>query len=118
MNTYAIVGLAALVAHYLLSTAADVLNLRAMAVFSKAFSDKVGGTKVGGYLTTVLSNDKGEIVIPAIISGEIAKPKFSADTKTFLQLQKQRLLPNLLDVISEKPNDLKGILKGILGGKK
>jgi AsmA protein len=110
----------------------QTLNLRAMAVFSKAFSDKMGGTKVGGYLTTALSNEKGEIVIPALIGGTIQKPKFSPDAKTFLQLQKQRLLPGLLDKITggkpeptqpgqeaaPKQNGLKGILGGILGGKK
>jgi len=104
----------------------QTLNLRAMAVFSKAFSEKVGGTKIGGYLTTALANEKGEIVIPAIISGSMKKPSFTPDTKAFLQLQKQRLLPGLLDAISgkktgeeeSKPNSLKGILNGILGGKK
>jgi len=36
--------------------ATEALDLRAMAMFSKAFSDKIGGTKVGGYLTTALAN--------------------------------------------------------------
>ena len=104
----------------------QTLNLHSMAIFSKAFSDKVGGSKVGGFLTTALNNDKGEMVIPVIISGNIAKPKFSPDGKGFLQLQKQRILPGLLDALtgkktegdSSKPSGIKGILNGILGGKK
>jgi len=110
---------------------AQTLNLKAMAVFSKAFSDKVGGgTRIGGYLTTALSNDKGEIVIPVLISGNLTKPSFTPDAKTFLQLQTQRIVPGLLDAITgkktptepgkeePKPNSLKGILNGIFGGKK
>jgi hypothetical protein len=109
----------------------QTLDLRAMAVFSKAFSDKVGGTRIGGLLTTALANEKGEIVIPALISGDITKPKFYPDTKTFLQLQKQRLLPGLLDAITgkkdapaepgqepPKPGGLRGVLEGIFGGQK
>jgi hypothetical protein len=109
----------------------QVMNLKAMAVFSKAFSDQVGGgTRIGGYLTTALSNEKGEIVIPVLISGNMTKPTFMPDAKTFLQLQKQRILPGILDAISgkkppaepgkeePKPGGIKGILGGIFGGKK
>jgi hypothetical protein len=109
----------------------QTLNLKAMAVFSKEFSDKVGGTRIGGFLTTALANEKGEIVIPALISGDIKKPKFYPDTKTFLQLQKQRLLPGLWERITgkkeepaepgkepTKPGGVRGLLEGIFGGKK
>lgn len=108
----------------------QTLSLKAMAVFSKAFSDKVGGTRIGGYLTTALANDKGEIVIPALISGNMAKPSFTPDAKTFLQLQTKRIVPGLLDSITgkkapaepgkeePKPSGLKGVLDGIFGGKK
>jgi AsmA protein len=110
--------------------ASQKLNLKALAVFPKSFSDKIGGTKIGGYLTTALSNEKGEMVIPALISGNIAKPTFTPDAKTFLQLQKQRIVPGLLDAITgkkapaepgkeePKPSGLKGVLDGIFGGKK
>ena len=122
--------------------ATEALDLRAMAVFSKAFSDKVGGTKVGGYLTTVLSNSKGEIVIPAVIGGTFKQPKFAPDQQAFLRLQKERLLENpagaiggILDALSgkkkaepeagsttteEKPktNNLQDALRGLFGGGK
>jgi uncharacterized protein involved in outer membrane biogenesis len=109
---------------------AQTLNLKAMAVFSKAFSDKVGGTRIGGFLTTALSNEKGEIVIPVLISGDMRKPGFTPDARTFLQLQKQRILPGILDAITgrktptepgkeePKPGGIKGILDSIFGGKK
>jgi AsmA protein len=123
--------------------ATEAIDLKAMAIFSKAFSDKVGGTKVGGYLTTALSNSKGEIVIPATIKGTFKQPKFAPDSQTFLTLQKQRLLENpvgaiggILDAISgkkkpaepeagsttteEKPktNNLQDALRGLFGGGK
>ena len=80
-------------------------------MFSKAFSDKVGGTKVGGYLTTALANSKGEIVIPAIITGTFKQPKFAPDQQAFLKLQKERLLENPVGAIG-------GILDSITGKKK
>jgi AsmA protein len=91
--------------------ATEALDLRAMAMFSKAFSDKVGGTKVGGYLTTALSNSKGEIVIPAIITGTFKQPKFAPDQQAFLKLQKERLL-------DDPAGALGGILDAISGKKK
>jgi uncharacterized protein involved in outer membrane biogenesis len=122
---------------------AQTLNLRATAVFSKEFSDRVGGTSIGGFLTTALANEKGELVIPAIISGSTTNPKFAPDSRAFLQLQKNRLLPGLSNPrqaitgilgsltgkkeepdpnkppeATEKPTGLKGVLEGFLGGKK
>ena len=123
--------------------AAETLNLKLSAVLSKAFSDKVGGPQVAGYMRTALSNSAGELVIPAIVTGTFTQPRFAPDVQAFLQLQKQRLLPtfdNPAGALSgilgsltekekkngsqeqapaEKPADrIKGILGGILGGKK
>ena len=122
---------------------AETLNLKLSAVLSKAFSDKVGGPQVAGYMRTALSNSAGELVIPAIVTGTFTQPRFAPDVQAFLQLQKQRLLPtfdNPAGALSgilgsltekEKKNDsqeqapeqkpadrIKGILGGILGGKK
>ena len=91
--------------------ATEALDLRAMAIFSKAFSDKVGGTKVGGYLTTALANSKGEIVIPAIIQGTFKQPKFAPDQQAFLRLQRDRLLDDPAGAIG-------GILDALSGKKK
>jgi hypothetical protein len=110
-------------------------------VFSKEFSDKVGSSKVGGYMKTALSNDAGELVVPAIVTGTFKQPKFSPDLQAFAQLQKQRLLPSLQNPAGalsgllrglpskteegtqeqqkeQKANTVKGILGGLLGGKK
>jgi AsmA protein len=123
--------------------ATQQLDLRGAAIFSKGYSDKVGGTTIGGYLTTALSNDKGELVIPVIITGDMKKPKFLPDAQALLKMQRDRLLPglddprkalsNILDGLSgkkkteeqgskqgeqPKPNPLRDALEGIFGGKK
>jgi heat shock protein HslJ len=85
----------------------DALNMKLSAVFNKGFADKVGGTKVGGFLSTVLANPSGELVVPAIVTGTTKQPKFSPDLQAVAELQKQRLLPTLADP--------KSGLGGILG---
>lgn len=75
--------------------AAQTLNLKVSSVLSKEFTDKVGGTRVSGYLHTALSNTAGELVIPAIVTGTFKEPKFAPDVQAFVRMQKQRLLPNL-----------------------
>ena len=120
------------------------LNLRATALFSKAVSEKAGGTGIGGYLKTALSNDKGELVIPVLITGNFAKPTFGPDTQALLRMQRERLLPGLDNPRSAlggilggltgqkkpeettgqqvqeepKPKTIKGVFEGIFGGKK
>jgi AsmA protein len=121
--------------------AAETLNMKLSTVFSKEFSDKVGSSRVGGYMKTALSNDAGELVVPAIVTGSFKQPKFAPDLQAFAQLQKQRLLPSLQNPAgalsgllrglpskteegtqeqpgAEKANTVKGILGGLLGGKK
>ena len=88
--------------------AAETLNLKVSAVISKAVSDKVGSTRVGGYMRTVLANPDGELVIPALVTGTFKQPKFSPDVQAFAQMQKQKLLPSLANP--------KAALSGILGG--
>jgi uncharacterized protein involved in outer membrane biogenesis len=93
--------------------AQESLDMRGAAVLSKAFSDQVGGTGVGGYLTTVLSNANGEIVIPVIITGNFKQPRFAPDTAAFAKMQRDRLLPGL-----DNPSKALGGLLDSLTGKK
>ena len=43
------------------------LDMAVTAVLSKDYAQSVGGTGVGGYLTTALANSKGELVMPIVI---------------------------------------------------
>jgi uncharacterized protein involved in outer membrane biogenesis len=91
----------------------QTLNLRMIAVLNKAFSDEVGGSGVGGYLTTALANSKGELVVPILISGTFSKPRFAPDFAKIAQMKLENLAPTLAN-----PGQLSSILGAILGGKK
>ena len=90
----------------------QALNLKVSTVFSKAFSDKVAGTRAGSFLSVALTNNSGEIVLPALVTGTMKKPNFSPDMKAVAELQKQKFLPSL-----DNPAGAIGNLVGILKGK-
>jgi len=90
----------------------QTLNMHVVAVLSKEFSDQVGGTQVGGYMTTALSNSKGELVIPVIVTGSFAQPHYSPDFEAIARMKLQEMLPTL-----SNPGKLSDILGTILGQK-
>jgi hypothetical protein len=93
--------------------ATEMLNMKVNSVFSKEFSDKVGSTRVAGYLRTALSNEAGELVVPAIVTGNFKQPKFAPDAQAFAQMQKQRFLPSL-----KNPAAALDALRGLTSGSK
>jgi hypothetical protein len=84
------------------------LDLRVTAVLSKDFSQRAGGTGIGGYMSTALANNQGELVIPAIVTGTFESPKFTPDLQKVAQMKLKGLVPNL--------NNPSGGVAGILGG--
>jgi uncharacterized protein involved in outer membrane biogenesis len=89
----------------------QTLNLKMATVFSKAFSDKFGSTRAGNFLNVALTNNSGEMVVPAIITGSMKRPTFSPDLKAVAELQKQKFLPSL-DNPAGAVSNIIGILKG------
>ena len=71
----------------------NALNLHLTAVLSKWFSNKVGGTSVGGFMNTALANGKGELVIPVLITGTFQHPIVAPDVQKVAQMKLQHLLP-------------------------
>lgn len=71
----------------------NALNLHLTAVLSKWFSNKVGGTSVGGFMHTALANQNGELVIPVLITGTFQHPIVAPDVQKVAQMKLQRLLP-------------------------
>ena len=71
----------------------ESLNLRLTAVLNRDISQKVGGRQIGGFLTTALANDKGELVIPALVTGTFAKPRFLPDAARVAEMKLKSLLP-------------------------
>ncbi len=93
--------------------AAETLNLRMAAIFAKEFTDKVGGTRAGGVVNAAFTNNAGELVVPAIVTGTFKQPKFSPDLKAVVELQKQKYLPT-----KENATDAVSKVLGALTGKK
>jgi hypothetical protein len=90
----------------------QTLNMHVMAVLSKEFSQRVGGTNVGGYLQTALANKNGELVIPVIVTGTFQNPHFTPDLQKIAQMKLENLVPTL-----SNPGSLSTILGGVMGNK-
>ncbi len=91
----------------------EALDLRVTAVLSKDFSQRAGGTGIGGYMNTALANNQGELVIPAIVTGTFESPKFTPDLQKVAQMKLKGLVPNL----NNPSGGVSGILGGLLGQK-
>ena len=89
------------------------LNMHVTAVLSKALSDTVGGTQVGGFMNTALANNKGELVIPIIVSGTFQHPSFAPDLQQIAQMK----LRNIIPTTANPGAAAGGILGTILGQK-
>jgi len=73
--------------------ASQTLNMQLNAVLSKAFTQEVGGTGVGGYMSTALANNQGELVVPATVTGTFENPKVMPDVQKMAQMKLKGLIP-------------------------
>ncbi|HWR53487.1 MAG TPA: AsmA family protein [Bryobacteraceae bacterium] len=89
----------------------ESLNLRMTAVLDSAMSQKAGGSRVGGYLTSALVNSKGELVIPALVTGTFAKPRFAPDAARVAEMKLKNVLPAAGN-LGTAASGIAGILKG------
>lgn len=90
-----------------INLANESLNMHVTAVLTKAMSQAVGGTKVGGFMSTALTNAQGEMVIPILVTGSFQRPLVAPDVEQFARMKLQNLIPS-----SKNPG---GFLQGILG---
>ncbi|MBV9611046.1 MAG: AsmA family protein [Acidobacteriaceae bacterium] len=89
------------------------LDMHMTAVLSSGASQSVGGSQVGGFLNTALANNKGELVVPVIVTGTMAHPVFSPDVQAIAKMKLNNLLPT-----SGDPSKLtSGILGSVIGKK-
>jgi uncharacterized protein involved in outer membrane biogenesis len=96
----------------------ESLNMKVTAILGRDASQKAGGTRIGGYLTTALVNNQGEIVIPAIVTGSFAKPRFAPDAARMAEMKLKNVLPSaggLVEAVTGK-GGAKSILQSITGG--
>lgn len=112
-NLKAVIDGGTLGANGSVNLADQTLNLAVTAVLSQAMSKTVGGTGIGGMMQTALANNRGEIVIPVLITGTFQHPSFAPDVNKLAQMRLQNLLPT-----SNNPGALtSGILGALTGGR-
>jgi AsmA protein len=85
------------------------LNLRTTAVLNKDLSQRTGGSRVGGFMSTVLANANGELVIPALVTGTFGKPRFQPDPARIAKMKLEGLLPT-----RENPTGAASRIRGLL----
>ena len=92
----------------------ESLNLRVMTVLSKEFAQRNGTGQIAGLLSSALANQKGDLVVPAIVTGTFAQPKFAPDLETVGRLKLQGLLPTA-DNPAAFTSGIQGIVESITG---
>jgi uncharacterized protein involved in outer membrane biogenesis len=96
-----------------LNLADQGINMHVTAVLASGVSQTVGGSKVGGFLNTALANNKGELVLPVLVTGTFAHPVFAPDAQSIAEMKVKNLLPTTGD-----PSKLSsGIVGSVLGNK-
>jgi hypothetical protein len=90
------------------------LQLRVTTVLGKEFAQQNVPGQIGGLLTTALANQKGELVVPAIVTGTFAQPKFAPDAEQIAQLKLRGLLPTA-DNPGAFTSGLKGLVEAVTG---
>jgi AsmA protein len=93
--------------------ATQTLNMQLNAVLSKAFTQEIGGTGVGGYMSTALANNQGELVVPATVTGTFQNPKVMPDVQKMAQMKLKGLIPT-----GDNPLGAASSILGGLTGKK
>jgi AsmA protein len=71
----------------------QTINMKVTAVVNRTLSQRVGGTGIGGYLQTALANRNGELVVPALVTGTLAHPRFAPDVAAVAQMKLKNAVP-------------------------
>lgn len=108
-NLTAVLDAGSLAANGTMNLVNQGLDMHMTAALASGTSQAVGGTHVGGFLNTALANNKGELVIPVLVTGTMAHPTFLPDAQAMAKMKLNNLLPSVSD-----PSKL---ASGILGGK-
>ncbi len=113
-DLHAVIPGANVAANGTINLVTNALNLKLSTVLSKDFSQKVGGSNVGGFMQTALANNNGELVMPVLVTGTFDNPRFAPDLQEVARMKLQNLVPSF-----NNPGGLtNGILGAVLGGKK
>ena len=105
-----------------LNLADQAINMHVTAALGSSASQTAGGTKAGGFLTTVLANNKGELVVPMIVTGTLAHPVFTPDAANLARMKLSSLVPTAADpsklvgAFGKNGAGAAGALGALLGG--
>jgi uncharacterized protein involved in outer membrane biogenesis len=105
-NLKAVIDVGTLAATGAINLADQTVDMHLTAVLSREMSDKVGGNSIGGFLNTALANERGELVMPVILTGNLQHPRFAPDVQRVAQMK----LRNMVVPSSQNPNPVEGIL--------
>ncbi len=111
-NLAAVLDAGSLSAQGALNLVDQGLNMRVNAVLGQSTSQSVGGSGIGGYLNTALANNKGELVLPVIVTGTTSHPVFAPDVQALAKMKLSNLLPT-----SGDPTKLTSGIIGAVSGK-
>src|SRR5262245_41020882 len=106
-NLKAAIDAGSLAASGIIDLPQQKLDLHVTTVLAQDYSRTVGGIDIGGFLNTALANNKGELVIPVLVTGTFQHPMFAPDLQKVAQMKLQNLVPNI--------NDPAGLTNSILG---
>ena len=94
-NLKAAIDAGSIAVNGIVDLAHETLNLHLTAVLAQNYSQSVGGTNIGGFLNTALANNKGELVIPVVVTGTFQQPQFAPDLQEVASMKLQKLLPGV-----------------------
>lgn len=111
-NLAATLDLGSLAATGSLNLVNEALDLHMTAVLASGISKTVGGTGIGGFLNTALANNRGELVLPVLVTGTMSHPVFAPDVREIAQMKMKHLLPT-----SDNPGSILGSILGAATGQ-
>jgi hypothetical protein len=82
--------------------------MRLMAVLTREYSQRVGGTTIGGFMNTALPNQDGGLIVPVLMTGTMQEPRFAPDVKRVAEMKLRNLVPSLrgpVDRVQERLRD-------------
>lgn len=73
--------------------ATQAIDMHLTAVLNKNVTQEAGS--IGGLMTTALQNNRGELVMPVLVTGTFDNPQFAPDLQKIAQMKLNNLLPSL-----------------------
>jgi uncharacterized protein involved in outer membrane biogenesis len=85
----------------------QTLTMSVVTTITREYAQKTMPGSIGGMLSTVLASPKGDLVIPALVSGTFAQPRFAPDPEAIVKLKLKGLtggsgVQGLVDAITGK----------------